>query len=155
MGLHEIVRDYLDKEEERIKKLISETESPIEEIFCAAVHTTDFLNELRYYLGYNEIPFMRSQVEIGPYRVDFVITTTENPMKGVREYIVECDGHEFHHATPEQVEKDNKRDRYLIKNGHVVFHVSGSEIVRDVDAVLSELMESIVGFEEAALKWQK
>ena len=45
--------------------------------------------------------------------------------------IVECDGHEFHEKTKDQVEKRNKRDYNLKMQGFDILHFSGSEIYKD------------------------
>jgi len=42
--------------------------------------------------------------------------------------VVECDGHDFHEKTKQQVTKDNRRERELQIAGWHVFRFSGSEI---------------------------
>lgn len=147
MDAKEIIKEYLEAEEKRLNELISETKSPIEEIFCAAVHTSGFLEDLRFYMGLPDIPYMKSQVKVGRYRADFEIGLPGN-LEKISKVLIECDGHEYHHATPEQVSRDGRRDRFLIREGYMVFHISGTEIVNDIDTVLQELTEAIVGFEE-------
>lgn len=142
-----IIKKYLDAEERRLNALVSETESPIEEIFCAAVHTSGFLEDLRFYMNLPDIPYMKSQVKVGPYRVDFEIGLPGS-LEKISKILIECDGHEYHHSTPEQVSRDGRRDRFLTKEGYMVFRISGTEIVNDIESVLQELTEAIVGFEE-------
>ena len=43
-------------------------------------------------------------------------------------FVIECDGHEFHQKTKEQVERDNTRMRNLQKAGYEVIRFSGTEI---------------------------
>ena len=43
-------------------------------------------------------------------------------------FVIECDGHEFHQKTKEQVERDNARMRALQKEGYEVIRFSGTEI---------------------------
>ena len=50
------------------------------------------------------------------------------------ECVIECDGHDFHEKTKEQVARGKRRDRDLISMGYDVIHFSGSEIWHDVDA---------------------
>ncbi len=45
--------------------------------------------------------------------------------------VIECDGHEFHHKTKEQVENDNKREYSLKMAGYDVLRFSGTEIYND------------------------
>lgn len=42
--------------------------------------------------------------------------------------MIECDGHEFHEKTKEQVIYDNEREYKLKSAGYDVLHFSGSEI---------------------------
>ena len=42
--------------------------------------------------------------------------------------VIECDGHEFHKLTKEQVKHDNERDFNLKDCGYDVIHFSGSQI---------------------------
>lgn len=67
---------------------------------------------------------VEQQVQIGPYRVDFLVTGS------MPSTIVECDGHDWHERTKEQAARDKKRDRWLQAQGHRVFRFTGSEIHR-------------------------
>jgi len=75
------------------------------------------------------------QLQVGPYRVDFAVCTPGLPMVAV-----ECDGHGFHERTKEQVARDKKRDRYFQQEGWRVLRFSGSEIYKDADACVGELL---------------
>lgn len=67
------------------------------------------------------------QAPIGPYKVDFLIINTRHDGKLTR-LVVECDGHDFHEKTKEQVAHGKKRDRYMTKDGYKVLRFSGYEI---------------------------
>lgn len=45
--------------------------------------------------------------------------------------VIECDGHEFHEKTKEQVIKGNERDYNLKLSGYEVLHFSGSQIFNE------------------------
>lgn len=64
------------------------------------------------------------------YRVDFLL-------KDAR-LIVELDGHEFH-STKDQLEKDAIRQRYLSRAGYSVIRFTGREIIKNVEACVSEV----------------
>ncbi len=96
------------------------TESPIER---------KFLNAFKKRTGRE----LQSQVQIGPHRVDFAI---EIP----RKVVIECDGHAFHEKTKEQAQKDKARDRYLQIEGWAVLRFTGSEIFRNADACVVEVL---------------
>lgn len=62
---------------------------------------------------------------------------------------IECDGHEFHEKTKKQVIRDKQRDRWLNKNGYIVFRYSGSEIYNDkmrenINMELYDILEKII-----------
>lgn len=77
-----------------------------------------------------------------PYRVDLFIRDdkTRKPV-----CIIECDGHEFHEKTKEQVQEDKKRDRILAKKGYIVLRFTGSEIINDVNNCVSEIVNFVKG----------
>ena len=64
------------------------------------------------------------------YRVDFIL-------KDAR-LIVELDGHAYH-STPEQLEKDAIRQRYLTRAGYTVIRFTGREIKGDAIACVEEV----------------
>ena len=88
--------------------------------------------------------FMEQQVQIGKYRVDFLIHAYDFGRCEMgddykfkydqalwRKLVVECDGHDFHERTKEQAARDRSRDRALITQGLTVFRFTGSELWRD------------------------
>lgn len=61
---------------------------------------------------------IKEQVEVGPYRIDFLIND---------KYAIEIDGHGYH-STKEQRSNDYCRERYLIKCGFIVIRYMATEI---------------------------
>lgn len=93
--------------------------------------------------GWHIIP----QFKFGPYRVDFAACSPGLPMVAV-----ECDGHQFHERTKEQVARDKKRDRHFQSNGWRVLRFSGSEIYKDADACVGELLGLIESIATARVR---
>lgn len=60
------------------------------------------------------------------YHVDFMISMQ---IKGkIYNLVIECDGHDFHEKTKEQVRKDKARERDITLKGYGIMRFSGSEI---------------------------
>lgn len=108
--------------------------SPIEKIFNFAYDIV-IANE-----GFEilEICSLHPQEEIvangHKYIVDFLFHTEiiggiyrEHPLK----LVIECDGHNFHEKTKEQVAYNNQRDYDLKISGFDVIHYSGSQIYKN------------------------
>lgn len=79
------------------------------------------------------------QAVIGSFRVDFLI---KDPFYDLQ-FVVECDGHDFHERTKEQARRDKFRDRALKLLGFEVLHFTGSEIWADPDKCASEVVAAI------------
>lgn len=75
--------------------------------------------------------FIEPQVEIGNYRVDFLVGLNHLSSDMRQCIVVECDGHEWHERTKEQAARDKSRDRYLSAHVGRVIRFTGSEIFRD------------------------
>lgn len=101
----------------------SNCESPIEIMFAMALNFVSFTR-----LCTIEDYFIERQEEIKTpsrtYRADFVFHDLSDDFS----IVIECDGHEFHEKTKEQVKKNNERDYDLKMCGYEVIHFSGSEI---------------------------
>jgi very-short-patch-repair endonuclease len=96
-----------------------ECESPIERrFFLACRHRLDVI----------------PQYEVDKYRLDFAL-----PQQKVA---IELDGHEYH-KTKEQRTKDAQRERYLQKHGWQVIRFTGSEIYRDVNRCVQDVLDII------------
>ena len=82
--------------------------------------------------------YLRPQREIGPYRVDF---THSRGLLRMKRFVVEIDGHDYHHASREQVRRDYERERYLEARGWQVVRFTGSEVYRAADKCVARLEE--------------
>lgn len=162
----EIISNYT----EGIWNVISRLDSPIEKAFIIALEigARTYAETIRYkinevYYGELENSWSRLTVEcqkqFGKYKVDFFLRYSEispdfkstitlksgiqipGTIAEAREIIVECDGHEFHEKTKEQVAKDKKRDRCLQEIGYKIFRFSGSEIWADAFSCVSQTIE--------------
>lgn len=82
------------------------------------------------------------QVQLGNYRVDFVVVFREwygeAILSRANVIVVECDGHDFHERTKEQAAKDRKRDRALQAQGLSVLRYTGSELWKDAPTCSEE-----------------
>lgn len=82
------------------------------------------------------------QFEIQKYLiVDFVILF---PQYSKLKIVIECDGHDFHEKTKEQVKKDKQRDRTLTKLGFKILRFSGSEIYNNPKNCVMEIEELVL-----------
>lgn len=89
--------------------------------------------------------FVKSQEQIGKYRVDFLIQSFFKPLsQKCQSFIIECDGHDFHEKTKEQAKHDKERDRYFTKNGFKVLHYTGSEIYNNFPDIEDEIEDFLV-----------
>lgn len=137
----------------RFTELIScmeDCKSPIEQIMALALDET--LNsawvihkEIRLGLEISEI---RSQDPVkaqsgNTYIPDFSIPVWNISKREGKMFVVECDGHEFHEKTKEQVQHDKARERELIAEGFTVIRFSGSEIYNNPFSRAREVFEII------------
>ena len=105
--------------------------SPIEQIFSFAYSLVIWNHG---FIEYDWANYPESQKEIATeghkYRVDFCFHTPKADGTSL-DLVIECDGHEFHKATKEQVARDNERDFNLKKAGYEVIHFSGSQLYKE------------------------
>ncbi|SRR6266545_6847126 len=101
------------------------------------------------------------QKQIGEYQVDFLLTLRrigpdyDRPVptrdgkqvvatkEVTKRLVVECDGHQFHEKTKEQVRRDRQRDRTLQSLGLPVFRYPGSELYRDAFRCAAEALTAL------------
>lgn len=89
--------------------------------------------------GASDLDVLEPQKQIGPYRVDFLITrfayeltkTRGEEMRRRNRLIIECDGFEYHDADKKRASADRSRDRELQSQGFHVFRFSGAQLYRD------------------------
>ena len=77
------------------------------------------------------------------YRLDFYFIVKYKNQE-TKYYGIECDGHEFHQKTKEQVEYDNQRQRDLQSEGIEIIRFSGSEIWKQPQKCVEEVKKIIL-----------
>lgn len=109
--------------------------SPIEQILKFALDILIFCNDN---CPYDIFPQYEIKIETKKYVSDFALykntdsngeyVDIENAEKIL---LIECDGHDFHKKTKEQVKHDNEKDMSLKIAGYDVLHFSGSQIYNE------------------------
>ena len=158
---------------EKLNAASSFTKSPIEKALLHAliirgidkaqrVNVSNGLEKIPYKFG--EITYCNklsivSQYQVGNYKVDFFILYEDIFHQSIAEsnrfplsifkipsLIVECDGHDFHERTKQQISNDKKREREIqkLKSEIPIFRFSGSDIWKDVFAVADEILNYLV-----------
>lgn len=145
-----------------MSKLVSHCQSPIEEMFAAAMldwfgEDTDQISYrepcdlavlIRAYEGRKQVfPAVACapQVRVGNYISDFMFVAQRAGGGQPILVAVECDGHDFHVKNKQQVARDRSRDRAFSSCGIHVMRFTGSEIHRDAVACADEAYEAIFG----------
>jgi|LakMenEpi03Aug12_release.lakeMendotaPanAssembly.Ray.scaffolds.fasta_scaffold193356_2 very-short-patch-repair endonuclease len=92
------------------------------------------------------IPQKTINIDENKYRVDFLVVI--NKINGeVTNVCIECDGHNYHHRTESQINKDNTRDINLASKGYVTFHLTSSQILDlKFDETIGQLVSKINGY---------
>ena len=124
-------------------------ESPIERRLAVAM--AEHLNcrkvirgEIKYNLDIVAIDSQKELfVEGKLVRVDFYIAVYNEKTHQGTQFIIECDGHDFHEKTKEQATRDKQRDRLLMSNGFNVMHFTGSEIFNNTSTCVKEIYDTI------------
>lgn len=70
--------------------------------------------------------YIADQVQIGKRRVDFVLFAHDG--QRWRRLIIECDGHDFHEKTKDQVAADQSFNNFLTLSGEQFLRFTGSQI---------------------------
>lgn len=113
-----------------LEESLIDCESPIEQLLSLALEELNIKNIYKFnpFIDVVEIEKQKEiQCENKKYRVDFFIPVIYKNQEN-KCFVIECDGHEFHQKTKEQVERDNTRMRNLQKEGYEVVRFSGTEI---------------------------
>jgi very-short-patch-repair endonuclease len=76
------------------------------------------------------------QYEWGKYRIDFALFCEGF----VAPVFVECDGHDFHERTKEQAARDRSKDRAIQEAGISILRFTGSEIYRDPEGCVTQII---------------
>lgn len=100
--------------------------------------------------GHKIIPqyfYAQQYVNIGnqSYYPDFSFYCVKPPNLTPTTWIhIEADGHEYHEKTKKQAQRDKSRDRILMSQEDTkVLHYTGSEIYKDVNAVVEDIMQHV------------
>ena len=121
-------------------------ESPIEQLLSMALESLNIKNIFKFnpFIDIIEIE-KQKEIQCGKkkYRVDFFIPVIYKNQEN-KCFIVECDGHDFHQKTKEQVERDNTRMRDLQKEGYEIIKFSGTEIWHRPYKCASEILNIIL-----------
>jgi very-short-patch-repair endonuclease len=128
-------------------------ESPIEKLLWIAVHVVCKVN----YLDINGDPISADgqaygvhffpQLKLDKYRADFSAYYHEHGKKNPN-WIIECDGHDFHERTKQERQYEKQRDRFFTVRGYKILRFTGSEIVRDPCDVAAEVLRAVTGDSE-------
>ena len=149
--LEEILKDLMEETPGMLGHRLFEAkcESPIEEIMFLSLYARFILRNFPLvFLGHEVntnytdsygLLQLYSQVQISDYRVDFLLRMSLAEGASVN-FVIECDGHEFHERTKEQAARDRARDRKLQSLGYTVFRFTGSEIWRSPANCAYEIM---------------
>ncbi|MDO8357217.1 MAG: DUF559 domain-containing protein [Nitrospirota bacterium] len=91
------------------------------------------------------------QYVLGKYRIDFKVSYDRSPKHFAdiaqlqsNVILVECDSQEWHERSEKERRYEKARDRYLISNGHEVFHYTGKEIKDDPVTVAAEIIAHVI-----------
>jgi very-short-patch-repair endonuclease len=122
-------------------------ESPIEKLFYFAFNIYSF--SVGFNTDFERYLSLEPQHEIvrksgKKYRADFYLCH-EFQIPEQLGIVIECDGHEFHEKTKEQVAYNNERDMELKKMGYDVLHFSGRQIYLDPLKCAKEVYEYFKG----------
>lgn len=149
-------RDRADDEYNRVFNLFraqledikSRAQSRLEVFFASyIIGMTDGYNYVTYVRDWPNFEAPKSgtvwgfQVDLAKYTADFIFTLFCESQS--RTIVVECDGHERHEKTKEQVARDKQRDRFLVKEGISVLRFSGSEVYNDPESCVGEISDAL------------
>ncbi len=113
-----------------LQESLIDCESPIEQLLALELEDLR-LDRIVNFNPYIDVLGIEKQEEIiakgKKYRVDFLIPVYYKNQGGIN-FVIECDGHNFHQKTKKQVEADNKRQRDLQEEGCEIIRFSGTEI---------------------------
>jgi very-short-patch-repair endonuclease len=143
-----IMFGHICDSETAVLMAFQDCESPIERILAYALENIGLWNmhlfnpDIKLHNYEKQAQIICGKIK---YRVDFLIEIDYQNLNQKKSFIIECDGHDFHEKTKDQVIKNNNRDRDLINHGYIVLHFSGSEIVRGGSFnCVKKIIESII-----------
>lgn len=131
-----------------------ECESPIEVILLIAIEIMRNVREEDFVQTPHQDGFHEGYViDVSPqfeveangknYRLDFLVYAWHTNGNKELYLDVECDGHDFHHATKEQVQHDNEREYDLKMEGIDVLRFSGTQIFTEPTKCANDILNYI------------
>lgn len=120
-----------------------ECKSPIEVIMLYALYLYDWTQPKICGLYFH--PQKEIVCEDHKYYADIYFSTDYQDDAFANDYhlVIECDGHDYHEKTKEQVRHRNERDMDLKKQNIDIIHFSGSQIYNDPMSLAKEVYELI------------
>lgn len=117
--------------------------SPIEQILLFAFNLRLYDTKCPYDISLE--PQKEITINKKKYYADFCFDAQENipGCKSTLKLVIECDGHDYHHASKQQVSKDYERENDLKINGYDVIRFTGSQIYKDPYGCADTILEYI------------
>lgn len=147
-NVHNILFGNTCERRSAYEQSLIDCESPIEQLLALELEWIN-LEDIIYYNPYIDVVNIDKQAEIicgkNKYRVDFLIPVQYKNQE-TKFFVIECDGYDFHQKTKQQVEKDNKRQRDLQKNGYEIIRFSGTEIWHSPTRCAREILNIILSY---------
>lgn len=104
-----------------LETYLSDCKSPIEILFWFAFEL------MQYDIFGDSMMWLMPQFEVPTAKHNYYVDFAVDGVSGLN-IAIECDGHDFHEKTKEQVAHDNERDYNLKMAGWDILHFSGSQI---------------------------
>ena len=147
-NVYTTLQGNISEEKKSLEESIINCESPIEQLLSIELERLNIKNIFSFN-PYIDVIDIYKQEEIicdkNKYRIDFLIPV-EYKNQEVKVFAIECDGYEFHQKNKEQVERDNKRQRDLQKNGYEIIRFSGTEIWHKPTRCAREILNIILSY---------
>lgn len=123
--------------------------SPIEQMFYIALRVMARANFVEINpesvdgktLGFGV--YVTPQAGVGNYRLDFLCERTNFYGQKVNAVGVELDGHDFHDRDKAQRSYEKARDRFFAREGLILLHYTGSDLVADPYRVAHEVLDTL------------
>jgi len=154
--VHDVKCAYIDcfqSKKDSCETCLIDCESPVEQLLALALEEIDIV-KTSFYNPFVDVVAVDPQQDVEcngkVYRTDFLIPVIyKNQGIGTKKdarkiFVIECDGHEFHQKTKEQVEKDYQRVRDLQMEMYEVIRFSGTEIWRNPHKCAMEILKIIL-----------
>jgi very-short-patch-repair endonuclease len=77
----------------------------------------------------------RRQFEIKPYKIDIAFP--------IARLAVECDGREYHRENVQQLERDQRRDKFLARKGWRTLRIEGIAIRKDIQFCIKKIKDAL------------